>query len=262
MQNGFAMENTISDFSPQEWLAGLKNDFLFMKTMKNLEQQYQAVPIKDEILRNQLQERAHLRLKEGPTCIPLLWEDLHDIDAVMTEGWEELCKVSAPCRKYTVISLFMLQRIEEWFESKKDKRPTALPTMPIPHHCKDAAQRIIVPRLFRGTTTLDSKQQIRKAMQLIDCHSGSQLAMLMVICNEAGAIRQGVNYQEFVQAMIGLGELPYENEEAIRALANSMSKKFNGYTRNGVKSPKFSWHHEEWTKGDKVLGERLYTLFI
>lgn len=259
------MGTEMTDLSPKQCLALVKTDFLYKKNMDSLEDQYYSAPVKDEALKIQLLERANKRMGEAPRCIPLLWEDLHDVIEVITYGWDELVKLgfSSPRLYYSIISLCMLQRIDEWFEEdKKDKRTTALPTVSIPQCCKEAADRIIIPRLFRGSATLDSKQQIGKALQLINPSKGNHLAMLMVICNEAGAIRQGANYHEFVQALIGLGLLPYNNEKAIQSLANKMSKKFNGYTRKGVKSPKLSWHHEEWTKGDKVLGERLYTLFI
>lgn len=75
---------------------------------------------------------------------------------------------------------------------------------------------------------MNSRKQIVKAASVIDLTTNVQVALLMAIGTEVGAIRPGMRCIDLIRALIGIGVLKYSDEKAIKNMADGMNKKMHG----------------------------------
>lgn len=132
----------------------------------------------------------------------------------------------------------------------------------IPLDCLAAVTKVVIPTFtIEGGVVLTSQVQIRKAAMVIDLKSNSEVAMLMAVCFEVGAIRLGTTCPDFVRMLIGLEVIAYTNDAAIDKMAGGMTKKLNGYTRkrNGEvkKYQALPARHLQWSTNDRPMGIKI-----
>lgn len=129
----------------------------------------------------------------------------------------------------------------------------------IPMDCVEAMKKVIVPTFtIEGGVVLNSTKQIAKASKQVDLGSNSQVAMLMCVCVEVGAIKPSATCPDFVRALIGMRVIAFADADAISRMAGGMSKKLNGSTRNGKRTPALPQNHLRWPSDDLPTGIRLY----
>lgn len=128
----------------------------------------------------------------------------------------------------------------------------------IPQDCKSAVDLVFIPEFKIENKVFHTRMQIQKACQLINLSSNSEIAMLMTVCKEVGAVHPNAKYISFVRAMIGLGLIQYKDNKTIDTIASGISKKKSGYTRNGKTYPPLDKYHNKWNTRDLPLGQKLY----
>lgn len=117
-----------------------------------------------------------------------------------------------------------------------------------PSDCTLAIDKVLMHTYTVKNVVMNPRQQIMKAADIIDLTSGSQTAMLMSICQEVGAIKQGVNCRDFVRSLIGLGLIPY-SDKVVNTMADGMNKKLNS---------SLDPNHLRWTSRDRLIGNKIY----
>lgn len=128
----------------------------------------------------------------------------------------------------------------------------------IPVDCREAVKKVIVPSFTIGGAVLNSAKQIAKASEQVDLTSNVEVAMLMCICVEVGAIKPSATCPDFVRALIGLRLIAFTDNDAISRMASGMTKKLNGAMRNGKRTPALPQYHRNWPTDDQPIGIRLY----
>lgn len=129
----------------------------------------------------------------------------------------------------------------------------------IPLDCTEAVKKVIVPTFtIDGGVVLNSSKQIAKATEQVDLTSNVEVAMLMCVCVEVGAVKPSATCPDFVRALIGMRLIDFTDTAAISRMASGMTKKLNGSVKNGKRTPSLPANHLRWPSDDLPIGLRLY----
>ncbi len=135
----------------------------------------------------------------------------------------------------------------------------------IPQDCKDAVDKVFTreftPKQSNGAV-LQSRRQMMKAAQTVTLERNPQLAMLMRVGQEVGAVKADCRPVDFVRALIGLSILPPMDKKAMKNKAVSLARIVNGYTKNGKTSKPLPRHHQQWSTKDQPIGKQIYQAMI
>ncbi len=135
----------------------------------------------------------------------------------------------------------------------------------IPQDCKDAVDKVFTrgftPKQSNGAV-LQSRRQMMKAARTVALERNPQLAMLMRVGQEVGAVKAGCRPVDFVRALIGLSILPPMDKKAIEYRTTAMARKLNGCTKNGKTSKPLPQYHRQWSTKDQPVGEQIYQAMI
>ncbi len=132
------------------------------------------------------------------------------------------------------------------------------PSCSIPQDCSEAISKVFTDTFSLGCTVFVSCTQIRKAAQVIDLNKNVEVAMLMAVGKELKAVKAGTKCTDFVRALIGLGAIIFKDNKAIRKMADGMSKRINGYKRNGKRQNPFPDNHLQWKADERQIGTKIY----
>lgn len=129
----------------------------------------------------------------------------------------------------------------------------------IPDDCRDAINKVMKPTFTLPNKVVKiSRNQIEKAAYVIDLTANVQVAMLMAISIDVGAIRSGTKSIDFIRALIGIGVLKYSDDKAIKNMSDGMNKKLKTLKRN---KEHVSSNHPDyllWKDKDKEIGKEIY----
>lgn len=129
----------------------------------------------------------------------------------------------------------------------------------IPQKCEEAISKVIKPTFtLSNKVVMNSRKQIVKAASVIDLTTNVQVALLMAIGTEVGAIRPGMRCIDLIRALIGIGVLKYSDEKAIKNMADGMNKKMHGCQKKDKKVPSLPPKLLQWTGTDRNIGEAIY----
>lgn len=129
----------------------------------------------------------------------------------------------------------------------------------IPSDCTEAVKKVIVPTFtIDGGVVLNSAKQIAKSTEQVDLTSNVEVAMLMSVCVEVGAIKPSTTCPDFVRALIGMRLIEFTDNAAISRMASGMTKKLNGSVKNGKRTPALPANHLRWPSDYLPVGIRLY----
>ena len=119
----------------------------------------------------------------------------------------------------------------------------------LPQICLDAVEKVLKPQ-FTGNngSILNSRVQLRKAVEEVDMGKNAQIGVLLTICKEVGVVKPNTGNTDFVRILIGLGFISYENDKQIKRIAH-------GFTEKIKKLPS---KHTQWSGDDRTLGDKLY----
>lgn len=135
----------------------------------------------------------------------------------------------------------------------------------IPQDCKAAVDKVFTrgftPKQSNGAV-LHSQRQMMKAARTVALERNPQLAMLMRVGQEVGAVKAGCKPVDFVRALIGLRILPPMDQKTIKNKAVSLARIVNGYTKNGKTYKPLPYHHRQWSTKDQPVGEQIYQAMI
>ncbi len=131
----------------------------------------------------------------------------------------------------------------------------------IPQDCKEAVTKVFQREFhLKNGGVRFSVQQMRKAAKVINPSSNVEVALLMAVAKEVGAVYSGSTCTDFVRALIGLGILKYSDKKDIENRATAMSGKINGRKRNKDKPKKaLKDYHKNWEiDKDRKIGEKIF----
>lgn len=112
-------------------------------------------------------------------------------------------------------------------ESQKGKD-----SIPVPEHFAKIVQQVLKPQFtLNDQTVLNTQSQFLKAAKVIKQSSNVQVAMLMAIGMELGAVLPGTSCTDFIRAMVSIGALPYTDSKAIINMASGVTKRFLAFLK-------------------------------
>lgn len=258
---------TMIDMSPKEWLEQVKTHQLWLTVKGNLERQYRESEPKNEELEQIFRKQADERIGQCK-FLALVWRDFlphPDIEVVLECAWDELCKegVSSSLIRYAATGMLIHQLLDQWFSSaEKTVKPAQKVQAAIPESFKTAEKDVFVGWLKKDSRMIPTRQQVRKAAGLIKVESNTQIALLMAICFEVGAIRSGTSCTDFVRALAGLGVLPFTTEKEVDKMADGVSKKLYGYRKGTTQYPPLPVGHDKWPAKDRNTGDTIYKAMV
>lgn len=133
----------------------------------------------------------------------------------------------------------------------------------IPQNCRDAINKVMKPSFtLSNKVVMNSRNQIVKAASVIDLTTNVQVAMLMAVAMEVKAIRPGVKCIDFIRTLIGIGVLKYNDEKAIKNMADGMNRKLHGGKQKGKTIPSLPPNHLQWKGTDRNIGDAIYKAMI
>lgn len=154
------------------------------------------------------------------------------------------------------------------YDDSDDERPKIAktgtddtPPLPaLPQGCTEAVGKVLTDTFTvqPGGTVLNSRQQLSKAAAVVDLSKNVEVAMLMAVGVELGAVRSGATCPDFIRALAGLGLMGCLDDKALKNMADGMSKKLNGSMRHGVKQASLPANHRQWKTQDRKIGDRIY----
>jgi hypothetical protein len=144
-----------------------------------------------------------------------------------------------------------------------DAGPTAIAeddTPAIPQDCLDAVGKVLTDTFTvqPSGTVLNSRKQLVQAAGVVDMSKNEDIARLMAIGKELGAVRSSTTCSDFVRALIGLRVIVYTDKNAIRKISKGISKTVNGYTSRGTYYAPLQANHKQWSTKDQKIGDCIY----
>ena len=130
----------------------------------------------------------------------------------------------------------------------------------LPQDCRDAVSRVMTDTFTvqPSGTVLNSRKQLVQAARVVDMSKNVDIARLMAIGKELGAVRSSTTCSDFIRALIGLGVIVYSDEDAIGKISEGMSKTVKGYTSRGKYYAPLPDNHKQWSTKDQKIGNRIY----
>lgn len=118
--------------------------------------------------------------------------------------------------------------------------------------------------VFTDTMTLpngsvvNTRSQVKKVADKINLNTPHSIGLFKLICDEAGALKGGINDMDYVRALVVIKAIPIKTKNQIKNICGSFQKKTHGHTRNGKTIPPIDKDHRKWKGADKEFGEDAY----
>lgn len=126
--------------------------------------------------------------------------------------------------------------------------PPSIKPTDIPDDCSKAVAKVFTKEMRKGDKVLNSITQFKNATPKINVTQPVNLAFLMAIGKETNCIKMDAGEIDFVKSLIGIGLLPFVNEDDIKKKADGMRHK-----KDDVKKT-----HTQWSTKDRPIGDLLY----
>lgn len=162
-------------------------------------------------------------------------------------------------------TILVVERLQQQLEiieqqKKETEKQEVKKSNTIPVHFAQIVQQVMKPQFkLNDQTVLNAQTQLLKAAKVIKQSSNVQVAMLMAIGIEVGAVLPGTTCTDFIRAMISIGALPYLGNKAIVNMASGVSKKIFGYSKkDGKNYPPLPAYHSRWKEADQKVGNLIF----
>ena len=106
------------------------------------------------------------------------------------------------------------------------------PSCSIPQDCRDAVDKVLTreflakpPKAQSVSQRFNSRQAIIRASAVINLGKKAEIAKLMAVGKELGAVMSSAFPTNFVRALIGLGIIAYTNEEEFGRITDGVGRK-------------------------------------
>ena len=209
--------------------------------------------------------RAELeRLKEWLNNLPNGIFGAQDVDKEFVVAKLRYLHLSRQEMYEVMATILLVERLQQQLDiivqqKKEAESQKGKHSIPVPEHFARIVQQVLKPQFtLSDQTVLNTQSQFLKAAKVIKQSSNVQVAMLMAIGMELGAVLPGTSCTDFIRAMVSIGALPYTDSKAIINMASGVTKKIFGFSKDGRKYPPLPAFHSRWKKADQKVGNLIF----
>ena len=209
--------------------------------------------------------RAELeRLKEWLNHLPNGIFGAQDVDKEFVVAKLRYLHLSRQEMYEVMATILLVERLQQQLDiivqqKKEAESQRGKDSIPVPEHFAKIVQQVLKPQFtLSDQTVLNTQSQFLKAAKVIKQSSNVQVAMLMAIGMELGAVLPGTSCTDFIRAMVSIGALPYTDSKAIINMASGVTKKIFGFSKDGRKYPPLPAFHSRWKKAEQKVGNLIF----
>ncbi|MGN0282234.1 MAG: hypothetical protein ACI4B3_08045 [Prevotella sp.] len=133
----------------------------------------------------------------------------------------------------------------------------------LPQNYLDADKKVFTDTMtLNDGSVVNTRSQVKKVADNINMNEPNSIGLFRILCDEAGALKGGINDMDYVRALVVINAIPLKTETDIKKICGSFQKKINGTKRNGKIFPAIDKDHSKWTGRDKQFGDCVYNLLL